>query len=242
MNDELSNTIEVLTTRVRAKEEEANKLKRLINELCSEAGIEIRFPGITENGGTISAIRSDEYYGQPLTAAIRNYLERRKTSGLGAATLSEIFNAVREGGYKFDTRNDENAKIGVGNALRKTTSVFHRLPNGQYGLLTWYPNAKARLPESEGREHTEPGSRAAKRLVSKILSNTVTNGEIREIVLAQEGEFQNSSIEAIVKAKYPSKELPKSKIPTVIFILKKKGLVKELSPKSGSKPAAYAKA
>ena len=38
MNDDILNTIEVLTGKVSAKEEEANKLKKLVNELCAEAG------------------------------------------------------------------------------------------------------------------------------------------------------------------------------------------------------------
>ena len=70
MTDDISNTIEVLSARVRAKEDEANKLKKLVNELCSEVGLEVRYPGITESGGAQTAIRSDEFYGLTLTAAI----------------------------------------------------------------------------------------------------------------------------------------------------------------------------
>src|ERR1022692_2551911 len=104
MQDDISNTIEVLTARVRAKEEEANKLKRLVNELCSEIGVKISFPGVLETSAATGPIRSDEYYGQTLTAAIWNYLERRKTAGSGAATVADIFSAVKEGGYKFESR------------------------------------------------------------------------------------------------------------------------------------------
>ena len=169
-------------------------------------------------------------------------MERRKSSGLGAATLTEIFTAVQGGGYKFDTKSDENAKIGVGNALRKTSSIFHRLPNGQYGLLSWYPNAKARPPESQVIYEPRDKTRKSIADLAGFKSNAVTNNDIREVVLSQEGEFQSSNIEGLVKAKFPGKELPKAKIPTVIFILKKKGLLKEVSPKAGSRPAVYAKA
>src|SRR5438034_4138280 len=91
MNDEILNTIEVLTDRIRVKEEEANKLKKLVNELCAEAKTEIRYPGVGASGATLAGIRADQFYGQTLTAAIRNYLERRKASGLGAASVAEIY-------------------------------------------------------------------------------------------------------------------------------------------------------
>jgi hypothetical protein len=240
MKDDLSNTIEILTARVRTKEEEANRLKRIINELCAEEGIEPRFPTIVDGGASSSVIRSDEYYGQTLTAAIRNYLERRKNAGLSAASLAEIFNAIKEGGYKFDTRNEENAKISVGNALRKTSSIFHRLPNGEYGLLSWYPNAKAK---PEGEAPTKPKDSAETARSDRESSpNAVTNGDIREVILSQDGQFQSSGIEAAIRAKFPSKELSKTKISTVIFILKSKGLLKEITPKAGSRPAVYVKA
>src|ERR1043166_5300706 len=120
MNDaNILNTIELLTARVVAKEEEVGKLKKLVNELCSEAGVPPRYEVISQTGGT--ALRSDEFYGQSLTAAVRNYLERRKASNQGAATPSEIFASLRDGGYNFETKNEEIAKIGLRSTLRKTS-------------------------------------------------------------------------------------------------------------------------
>jgi hypothetical protein len=242
MSDDILNTIEVLTNRVAAKEEEANKLKKLVNELCAEAGVAIRYATISQPGSTISAIRSDEYYGQTLTAAIRNYLERRKAANLGAASVAAIYNAIKDGGYKFETNSEENAKISVGNALRKTSSIFHRLPNGEYGLLAWYPSAKA-PPEPDAASKTKAKKiRAAKADAPKANADAVTNKEIRDVILAQQGDFQSSDIEAAIKSKFPSKELPKTKIPAVIFILKGKGLLRQVSERSGKKGAVYAKA
>ncbi len=250
MNAEILNTVEVLTNKIRAKEEEANKLKKLVNELCIEAEIEIRYPDISELGNTLSAIRSDQFYGQTLTAAIRNYLERRKASGLGAASVTEIFLAIKEGGYKFETNSDENAKISVGNALRKTSSIFHRLPNGHYGLLVWYPSAKAQ-PESPAptkakrRRNSTANLRSAERepdASKKNGDNFVTQKEIRDVILSRQGEFRSSDIEAAVKAKFPSKGIPKTKIASVLFILKKdKGILREVSARSGKKGAVYSK-
>src|SRR5712672_2357112 len=77
MSDDILNTIEVLSNRVRLREEETNKLKKLINELCGEASIPAKYSNVATNGSG-APIRADEFYGQTLTAAIRNYLERRK--------------------------------------------------------------------------------------------------------------------------------------------------------------------
>ena len=153
MKDDFLKSIDVLASRVAVKEEEVNKLKRLVNELCREGGMPDRYGNIADAGTTARVLRPDQFYGQTLTAACRSYLEFRKAANLGAATVTDIYAAIREGGYKFDTKNEENAKISVGNALRKTSSVFHRLPNGQYGLLAWYPSAKAPPQDGNGIHH-----------------------------------------------------------------------------------------
>src|SRR5258708_28286360 len=97
MNNEIENTIEVIARRVAVKDAEINELKKLVNQLCKEAGIEPRYENIAEAGAGSGSVRSDEYYGQPLTSAIRKVLERRKSVGLGAASVADIYKAVRDG-------------------------------------------------------------------------------------------------------------------------------------------------
>ncbi len=240
MSDDISNTIEVLAKKVAAKEEEANKLKRLVNELCEEVGLAPHYANITDSSAAITSIRADHFYGQTVTAAIRNYLEIRRASNLGAATVSDIYSALRDGGFKFGAKNEDIAKIVVSNNLRKSSSIFHRLPNGQYGLLAWYPNAKAK-PDDETDSKKDPKT-AREKAKTEEQKNTVTNSEIREVVLAQTAEFKANDIETAIKAKFPSKELPEDKIPTVIFLLKKKGLLKVIVERIGRTPAIYAKA
>jgi|SRR5882672_3389028 len=247
MENELLNTIESLTNRATAKEEEANKLKKLVNELCAEAGIQSRFLHIQEAGGA-TTIRSDQFYGLSLTAAIRSYLEIRKARNLGAATITDIFRAIKEGGYKFSTKTDEIARIVVASALRKTSSIFHRLPNGQYGLLSWYPSAKA-PPENNGagvsrsRPKKKPrAKRATKDSAAPSDTDTVTNREVRDVILAQPGNFQAADIEKAVKAALPGKSIPESKISTVLFLLAKSGLLRIVIPRQGRTGATYAKA
>ena len=95
------------------------------------------------------AARPDAYYGQPLHTAIRTYLELREH--IGPATVKEIHSAMVDGGYQFETASDVNAQRSIRITLTKNSSVFHKLPNGAYGLLSWYPNAKK-------PKKSEPGS------------------------------------------------------------------------------------
>jgi hypothetical protein len=255
--DDIVNTIELLASKVKAKEDEANKLKHVINDLCTEAGIPVRYGDIIQ-AGSISSIRADQFYGLPLTAAIRQYLEIRKAAGLGAAAVIEIFRAIKDGGYKFDTKSDDNARIGVGNALRKTSAIFHRLPNGQYGLLSWYPSAKAPAESVNERKTIKRLFKRVKKLRESAQSDvkslpsppgasseatgegeTITNQDIRNAVAIQPGEFQGSDIEKAIRDKFPSKIIPTTKIPTVLFLLKKEGVIKIATPRSGKKGATF---
>ena len=241
MSDEILSTIQFLSNKVKLREEEANDLKRLINKLCSEANIPIRYPQISDASSAGGPLRADQFYGQTLTTAIRNYLDYRKASELGPATVADIFKAITDGGYKFDAKSEEIAKISVRSTLRKSSSIFHRLPNGQYGLLAWYPNAKAQ-PEivASTRTKTGKGKKATSSSAPpKSVKDTVTNQEIRAAILAQQGEFQVSDIETAIRAKFPSKELPESKISSVLFLLKKKSLVSIVKARSGKKGAVW---
>lgn len=85
---------------------------------------------------------SSDFYGQPLASSLRTILERRKAHGLGPASVNDLFDVLSQGGFQFQTKNDENAKRGVYGALSKNAVTFHKLPNGDYGLTEWYPNVR----------------------------------------------------------------------------------------------------
>lgn len=65
-----------------------------------------------------------------------------RAAGDGPASPREIFDVLKAGGFQFETKNDDVALVSLRATLRKNNRVFHRLPTGTYGLLTWYPNAK----------------------------------------------------------------------------------------------------
>ncbi len=258
MSNDILSSIETLSTKVRKQEEETNALKRVVNSLCEDAKVPPRYPNISSSAQDLN-IRKDQYYGQPLNAALRSYLEYRKAANLGPASIGDIFQGIKSGGYKFETKSDDIAKIGVAAALRKTSSVFHRLPTGEYGLLAWYPNAKAATTDNAEDEKESTKKTAAKRgkghkaakadeekdgdsTEAKADDNSITAKEVRDVILAAPGEFELSTVEAVVKTKYTGRTLQPNKVSNVLFILKKKGLIKEVSPKVGLKAAVYAKA
>jgi hypothetical protein len=144
--DPMSKTVDQVITELAAEitADEANlrKKKETVNTLCGVVG---RPPAYALESATASVptqIRSDQFYGQPLAASVRTILEMRRAQNLGAATNREIFDALTTGGYEFDTRNDDIAQKSLRNSLAKNTALFHKLPNGRFGLVSWYPNAK----------------------------------------------------------------------------------------------------
>ena len=146
MSDHFLKTIDVLETKLRDQLSEVGRLKRMINDLCSLAGMPPRYSdALVESAPTVGAMRSDQFYGRPLATVVREYLEMRKGSNLGPASVGEIHTALIEGGFKFETSNEENAKRGLRVSLSKNSTTFHKLPNGDWGLLDWYPAAKNRV-------------------------------------------------------------------------------------------------
>jgi hypothetical protein len=249
MDSQIESTIALLTSKITAKEEEANKLKKLVNELSGEAGLPIPYSNIVDSTQGISNIRSDQFYGQPLTSAMRNYLEMRGAAKQGAASVSEIYSAIRNGGYAFDTKDENNAKNTVRISLGKNSSIFHKLPHGDYGLLAWYPDAKTikkdkEKPEKERGAKEKPSKKNDDAPNGKAVAGDdtfITNEQIRSAVFATTGNFKASEIEQAIKNKFPSKTIRESAIPTALFILKGKGLVKMISPRNGSAGATYCK-
>jgi hypothetical protein len=131
------------------------------NTLCGAVG---RLPAYAlENAATAlpTQIRSDQFYGQPLAGSVRTILEMRRAQNLGAATNREIYDSLMAGGYEFDTKSEDIAQKSLRNSLAKNTALFHKLPNGQFGLLAWYPNVKkpkaasASIEEEEEEEEEE---------------------------------------------------------------------------------------
>lgn len=150
MKEEFRPAIEALEIELRDLERKTADTKKMINRLYEISGAAAPYIDVGEAEQRMAgAIRADQFYGKTVTQASREYLEMRKASNRGPASPREIYNALVEGGFKFDAKSVENAMTGMRQTLRKNSAVFHRLPNGQYGLLAWYPSAKQSKPDGE---------------------------------------------------------------------------------------------
>lgn len=141
--------IQKIKDAVAAKERELRELKRAANTLCELEGVSLPYPDAEqESEAALAQIRPDTYYGRPLATAVREILEARKLEGLGAATVNEIYDVLKRGGFQFNAKNDENAKRSLRINLTKN-SAFHKVPSGAYGLTSWYPAAKQSKKDAE---------------------------------------------------------------------------------------------
>jgi len=125
--------------------------KKMVNRLCERAGRPPLYHDIERGITSFGSVRPDEYYGQPLAGAVRAILLARKSAGAGAATVKEIYETLVKGGFKFDAK-DENAQRGLRQSLTKNSQTFHKLPNGTYGLLEWYPGVKPARPSEDDED------------------------------------------------------------------------------------------
>jgi hypothetical protein len=158
MNGELQGAINVLRRKVAEQEKALANTKNLINQLCIEAGEPLIYSDIQRDSeGSGRSIRSDQYYGQPLATAVRSFLEGRE--GIGPATVDEIYDALIKGGFQFEGKGEDNQKRGLRISLTKNSVTFHKVPNGSYGLLNWYPNAKpSKVETAKSDESSEPAT------------------------------------------------------------------------------------
>lgn len=146
MSDPIQETIAKLQLKLRDQERAAAKTKMVINGLCEAEGLPLLYADADAETSDVASlsIRSDQFYGQPLAGAIRTIFELRRKQDRGPATVNEIYAALLDGGFAFETRNEDNAKRGLRVSLTKNSVTFHKLPNGKYGLTEWYPSVKAK--------------------------------------------------------------------------------------------------
>lgn len=161
-------TIDTLERKLTELERKGNALVEVINDLRREDGLPPRGPfgggggGSHASGGggaSITTIKPDTFYGKKMQTAVREYLEMRKVAAGGTtnpATPREIYDAITKGGYEFEAKDEATALVSLRSLLRKRTAFFHKLPNGTYGLTTWYPDAKK--PKSAAAHDVDEGA------------------------------------------------------------------------------------
>jgi len=141
--EHIDKTIEELRAKIAEKEHELAEMKKTVNQLCKLAKHSPIYITEAEPETTsVEPLKGDEYYMQPIARVIGWILERRELCGLGPATVREIYDIMKAGGYKFDAKDDENAMRGISISMCKNVAKFHRLPSGKFGLTEWYPALK----------------------------------------------------------------------------------------------------
>lgn len=172
MEKETTALIGRMVADIEKKELELADLKRTVNSVCIFEKLPPRYTDVDAATRSSSGqIRRDQFHGVPQATAVREYLTMRgdsKAGGLGAATVNEIFEALKTGGFRFDVKNDENAKRGLRISLTKNSTTFYRLPNGTYGLLEWYPNIREPRPDQSEHKGTEAKAEPAPELDDDI--------------------------------------------------------------------------
>jgi hypothetical protein len=157
----LEGAIEALLEELQTQLDQVADTKRTINTLLRRIGKEPQFLDVaTESVSSASVrIRPDQFYGRALATSVEEFLEnRKKATGDQACAPAEIMAGLEAGGFDFKAQgwkdNDRLRSLSI--TLGKNPK-FHRLPNGTYGLISWYPNvvAKRERPGKNGTTETD---------------------------------------------------------------------------------------
>src|ERR1035441_658484 len=104
MSDHILKTIEQAKDELQKQEEAVVTTKKLINQLCAFGGMPPMFQDaeLQSNIRQAAVIRRNAFFGKPLATAVREFLESRKDAAVREASLNEIVDALKEGGYDLD--------------------------------------------------------------------------------------------------------------------------------------------
>jgi hypothetical protein len=156
MAQNLNPAVELLVAQIDELERKANAYKASVNVLCEKDGLPPMFPDDGGGGGrrlngqgshepsatAPTSIKHDAFYGKPQQTAVRELFAIRRAAGNGAAKPAEILEGLKAGGYVVEAKSDDIALVGLRAMLRKRNTIFHKLPNGTWGLKEWYPAVK----------------------------------------------------------------------------------------------------
>jgi len=156
MASEFQAAIDGLLKILAEQEKKVTETKNTINQLCEYSNTPKMFAETsTSVSASITTIKSDTFYGKTVITATREYLEMRKASNLGPTTIRDIFDTLKTGGFQFNSKNDTNSMIVLRNAISKASAIFHRLPNGDYGLVKWYDLSKIKKTKGQATENDD---------------------------------------------------------------------------------------
>ena len=154
---------------INAKEAELAPLKLAVNTLCKQLGQPDAYSNVVGGSGqpgsplTLSW-KLDQFYNRPLAGCVVDILEARKSRGMeGPASIDDIYNALKQGGYKFEgtSGNEENTKRAIKIALTKNTAQFAKVKEDIFGLKKWYGGGRSPRKTTAKSENGNGESEAA---------------------------------------------------------------------------------
>jgi len=145
----LTSAVEALTKELEQQMQQVTETKKMINLLKRRMGEEPPFPDSAETA-VYAPDRPDLYYGKPFATAAQMFLERRGRACSG----DDVLKGLESGGFDFDALGwkEKDRLRSLAMSLAKNTKVFHRLPNGYFGLLAWYPAVSEKKSKTEDAE------------------------------------------------------------------------------------------
>ena len=149
MNDELNGAVDALLKKLEEQERTVTETKKMINLLLDMMGKNPQFLD-SELQQSKNILKVDMFYGKPLATAAREYLEWKGT----ACKLGEILEGLLQGGFDFGQKGKFKLR-NLSVSLSKNSVVFHKLPNGTIGLLSWYPEAKKKRSKVQNNSEEE---------------------------------------------------------------------------------------
>jgi hypothetical protein len=244
-----------LQLHIRELEEEIVLIKKAANRIRARKGEPPLYneAELTESG-SITAMRSDQFYGKPLFTAMKEFLVMRRRANLGPATVNEIYEALARGQMKFDSEDVTNRKRNIRISLSKNSSIFHRMPDGShFGLREWYADIKndeeaakpKRAPKKRARAVKVAG-KAAK--ANATLSKSETPAQQRAATLmeaiqlgieAQTGEFTKQDVLDWITKNHPTLGAKKESVFTSINRFKKSHGIKTVKEGKGPEPHVF---
>jgi len=146
---------------------ETVRLKRFVNDADRLNDQPPRFPEADdENAASLSlgghtpgvSVRRavkwppGSFFNAPLSTAVRRILEARAEAAGNSpspASVDDIYAALCDGSFAFDTSGAEAQKNGIRISLGKNSVAFVKLPNSDlFGLVEWY-GARPRKPSAK---------------------------------------------------------------------------------------------
>lgn len=188
MEEKLIEAIEVLKQKVEQQAKALNDAKKAVNQFCVLIGEQpvYEISGEPEIGQIATNLKGHEYYMKGLATVIGDILERRGVNN-GPMTIKEIYEQMKAGGYKFETKSDDNAMRNIRISMTKNSVTFHKLPNGKFGLVKWFPELKEK---KQAALKTVPLSETPKKAIGPIVERPHQETETPVIVKTVEQSEQ----------------------------------------------------